>query len=101
MRMQDLYDRLRREATIWHDVAHIIKGGNLGVSSFDLCAGRGHNVARYNVAKRRIEELTKWVERHPREAEKMCQPLWAEYDEREARRNAKKEEKHEVVCVGS
>jgi hypothetical protein len=78
-----------------------MKGGNLGVSSFDLCAGRGYNVARYNAAKRRIAELTKWVERHLKEAEKMCQPLWAEYDEREARRNAKKEEKHEVVCVGS
>ena len=100
IQVEGRYNSLRREATIWNDTASVCKGNaifKMDISSFDLCAGRGHMVARYNAATKRRDELKKWAEKHPQEAKKICQPLWAEYDEREARREAK----HEILCVGA
>jgi hypothetical protein len=82
------YQAFRREASIWN-VAAIIAKGDDNMKALKA-APKASREAYLLEARRRITRLQKWCERHPKEAEKLCIPLFAEYKAREIAREERK-----------
>ena len=93
------YHVFRREAAIWNMITALAKC-NCNSSRPEILyerdaekhAPQGFRRQYLREAKRRWENLQKWVERHPQQAEKECAPLIAEYEEREKQRELRKQQ---------
>ena len=98
------YYVFRREAAIWNMIAALAKC-NCNSSRPEILferdaekhAPQGLRRQYLREAKQRWEALQKWVERHPKQAEKECAPLIAEYEERAKRREARKQEVEKCI----
>ena len=92
------YHVFRREAVIWNMITALAKC-NCNSSRPEILferdaekhAPQGFRRQYLREAKKRWEALCKWVEKNPKQAEKECAPLIAEYAEREKQRELRKQ----------